>query len=103
MHLNASHEEIARQFVNEDRTAIRSPKPYPMWRQAAEVLARKLLEVKTGPASLMAYELLWYRDVFDSWTPQTPEEERSKKNTEFLLCYQKHMSYYDSLQRGGLR
>lgn len=104
MFLNATHEEIARQFINEDRTKIHTPQPYRIWRDAAEDLAQKLIALNTGTASLIAFELLWYRDLFNSWTPQNvTEEERSAKVTEFLLTYQKNMSYFVGVQRGGLR
>jgi len=101
-------EEIARQFVNEARTRVGSPQPYPQWRNAAQELADKLKNVNRPEAILMAEEVLWYRDLFAEMSPRKhiSDDERNKYITEFLVLVNKYTIYLLNKQKGpssGLR
>lgn len=96
-----SPQDIADQFVNEDRTRIDTPGAYPQMRIAAQELVDRLNRIPTPAAGLMCGQILWYRDEFAKWGPENEpsEEKRSRIVTEFLQLFRDYRLLLDEFEK----
>lgn len=76
-------------------TPIHSTGTYPVFRQTAEDLAKRLDKFRDPDAWLMAGELRYFAEVFASWSPTTrpSEETRSQVVSDYLRVYRRALDY----------
>ena len=80
-------------------TPIRGSGAYPIWRNEAQILAAKLAALGTGDARLMAGEMLYYEEIFASWSPSNrpTDADRTRIITEFATCFHRALALLKSV------
>lgn len=98
-----SSQDIAFQFINENRTKIDTPSAYPQYQLTAELLAGRLSQIPNPTSGLMAGQLLWFRDEFSKWNPENEptDEKRSRILTEFMQLLREYWALVNEFEKAA--
>jgi len=86
-------------------TPINSSGAYPVFRQTAEDLAKKLEKISDPDAWLRAGELRYYAESFSSWSPTNRPDEltRTKLVADYMKAYRSALEYLIRRRARGKR
>lgn len=83
----------------EDKTPIHSSGTYPIYRNAAEEMIRKLNNLNDPTALMMSADLQWFAETFVRWSPQNRPDDVTRERIirEFMDLHRKCRSFYEEV------